>query len=176
MQICLSEQVYATKRPVIGIGFKQMQAFHSKTSKKFLTIMAVKEILFTTNLFVLIVYIMYFFSLTKYFVEDFDCSIAWTAFIVPYRNRSAHLPQFVEAITKHQGGRNNYHFEIFVIEQDDERKFNRGKLLNVGAVYALAHLRKKCGPFRSQSNLCLILHDVDMLPLNQQIPYNCSQR
>ena len=153
-----------------------MQAFHSKTPNKFLTNMAVKEILFTTNLFVLIVYIMYFFSLTKYFVEDFDCSIAWTAFIVPYRNRSAHLPQFIEAITKHQGGRNDYHFEIFVIEQDDERKFNRGKLLNVGAVYALAHLRKKCGPFRSQSNLCLILHDVDMLPLNQQIPYNCSQR
>ena len=67
-------------------------------------------------------------------------------------------------------------YGIFIVEQDDEYKFNRGKLLNIGAIFALDELRQKCGPFLSQTNLCLIFHDVDMIPLNNKIPYNCSER
>ena len=43
---------------------------------------------------------------------------------------------------------------VFVIEQsDDQRKFNRGQLLNVGAILAE---RDQCDS--------LIFHDVDLLP------------
>ena len=70
----------------------------------------------------------------------------------------------------------SFKYGIFIVEQDDEYKFNRGKLLNIGAIFALDKLRQKCGPFLSQTNLCLIFHDVDMIPLNNKIPYNCSER
>ena len=51
---------------------------------------------------------------------------------------------------------------------------------NISCTYyffsALNQLSKKCGPFKSQTNLCLIFDDVDMIPLNSQIPYDCSKR
>lgn len=85
------------------------------------------------------------------------------AVIVPYRDsdpaqkRSAHLHQFVpymEAFLRKQG----VAFQVYVVEQsaDDGRKFNRGKLLNIG--FDLAR-REECGAF--------IFHDVDLLPSDE---------
>ena len=67
-------------------------------------------------------------------------------------------------------------YAIFIIEQDDNFKFNRGKLLNIGATFALEELQRKCGSQTSQINVCLIFHDVDMIPLNSKIPYHCENR
>ena len=87
--------------------------------------------------------------------------------IVPYRdnayqNRQQQLDKFVPYITDYlrQLGE-NYDFSIIVVEQSqDGRKFNRGKLLNVG--------------FRiAQERGCdyHIFHDVDLLPDDRLLGY-----
>jgi hypothetical protein len=88
------------------------------------------------------------------------------AIIVPYRDlhveqkREAHLKQFVphmiSFLTKLVKARKVSDFHIYIVEQsDDGRKFNRGKLLNIGFDAA-----KK----RSQKHDVFIFHDVDLLP------------
>lgn len=95
------------------------------------------------------------------------------AIIVPYRDldpaqrRSAHLEQFVpymeDFLSKAVGGgaaagsgtgATMEGFRVYVVEQSaDGRKFNRGKLLNIG--FDLAR-QEGCAAF--------LFHDVDLLP------------
>lgn len=70
-------------------------------------------------------------------------------FIVPYRNRASHLNIFSKKISSLGG-------KILVVEQSDGKPFNRGKLLNVGALWAFA----KQLPIDY-----FIFHDVDMIPV-----------
>lgn len=55
-------------------------------------------------------------------------------------------------------------YHIFVVEQNGNNTFNRGKLMNVGFSEA-----SKWEAFD-----CYIFHDVDLFPLNENIIYNCS--
>ena len=84
------------------------------------------------------------------------------AIIVPYRDlhkeqsRKQQLDLFIPSITKfmelNKGENSSY--RIYIIEQsNDERKFNRGKLLNIGFQIAC-----------SEGCKALIFHDVDLLP------------
>lgn len=67
--------------------------------------------------------------------------------IVPYRNRPHHLEQFIPHMRQYLPK-----VTIVIIEQVDEKPFNRGKLLNVG--------------FReSQKDTHYVFHDIDMLPI-----------
>jgi hypothetical protein len=88
------------------------------------------------------------------------------AIIVPYRDlhasqqRAHHLAKFVPHMheflgdLKRQRKISDYH--IYIVEQsDDGRKFNRGKLLNIGFEVA-----RKSG----RSHDVFIFHDVDLLP------------
>jgi len=80
--------------------------------------------------------------------------------IVPYRDRPAHLKKF----TQHTFDflkQSNIEFEIVVVEQIDDKPFNRGKLLNVGYLKA-----KELG--------CnyVVFHDVDMLPIEVDYSYS----
>jgi hypothetical protein len=88
------------------------------------------------------------------------------AIIVPFRDlhaeqkRSAHLKQFIphmiQFLGKLQAQRKLSDFHIYIIDQsNDERKFNRGKLLNIGFDYAKKHNKK---------HDVFIFHDVDLLP------------
>ena len=54
-------------------------------------------------------------------------------------------------------------YEIFIVEQADDKPFNRGKLLNVGYKYAL---KNGCDYF--------VFHDVDMLP--EEVDYSYSNK
>lgn len=54
-------------------------------------------------------------------------------------------------------------YEIFIIEQSDDKPFNRGKLLNVGYKHAV---EKGCDYF--------VFHDVDMLP--EDVDYSYSDK
>jgi len=80
--------------------------------------------------------------------------------IVPYRDnpakeRSAQLKNFVEHFSKGPWKE----IPVYIMEQsEDERAFNRGALLNVGA-----RLAKKYSH--------IILHDVDLLPDLSLLPY-----
>lgn len=86
------------------------------------------------------------------------------AVVVPFRDlhaeqkRGAQLKQFVPHMGRLFGERD---YRIIVVEQsDDGRKFNRGKLLNIG--YRLA-VQRGCDAF--------IFHDVDLLPGDDLRPW-----
>lgn len=70
--------------------------------------------------------------------------------LVPYRDRTEHLKQFVPAIHKFLGAQPH---TIIIVEQTTEKKFNRGKLINIGFTLA------------DDIGGCFALHDVDMLPI-----------
>lgn len=71
--------------------------------------------------------------------------------VVPYRDRESHLNEFVPFMEK-SPFLENLDFEIIFVEQEEGKPFNRGKLLNIGAV-------------ESKRATYYCFHDVDMLPL-----------
>lgn len=88
------------------------------------------------------------------------------ALVVPYRDihaaqqRSKHLQQFIPHMVQflsslvQRGSLSNFH--IYIVEQsNDNRKFNRGKLLNIGF-----DLARKSG----RKHDVFVFHDVDLLP------------
>ena len=76
--------------------------------------------------------------------------------LIPYRNRKEHLDQFLKEVLflfyKYLTP-----FKIIIIEQLNDKKFNRGKLLNIGY-----HLFK-------DSSKYFFHHDVDILPNKKTI-------
>lgn len=66
--------------------------------------------------------------------------------VVPYRDREEHLKVFIPSIQAYLPGD-----EIIVVEQADQKPFNRGKLLNVGFIHS--------------DSTHVVFHDVDMLPV-----------
>eukprot|EP00040_Diaphanoeca_grandis_P017010 m.88270 g.88270 ORF g.88270 m.88270 type:complete len:505 (+) comp26174_c0_seq1:225-1739(+) len=78
--------------------------------------------------------------------------------LIPYRNVSKELSKFVPYMSNWLKSQ-DVDFEIFVINQTDERRFNRGQLLNVGFLLA------------EQSCDYIAMHDVDLLPLNANLSY-----
>lgn len=80
--------------------------------------------------------------------------------IVPYRDRYEHLLLFKKRIIPYLKEK-NIDFELIVVEQDNATAFNRGKLLNVGFLYAK---KIKCD--------YVVFHDVDMLPVDVDYSYS----
>ena len=80
--------------------------------------------------------------------------------VVPYRDRYEQLINFKSEISQYLGNK-EIEFEVIVIEQDNGKIFNRGKLLNIGFTYA-----KKMG--------CdyVVFHDLDMLPIDVDYSYS----
>ena len=74
--------------------------------------------------------------------------------IVPYRNRRTHLNHFVTSIKNHFS-KSKIDYELIIVEQSDDKPFNRGALLNIG-------VRKA----KELECTYVALHDVDMLPLD----------
>jgi len=79
------------------------------------------------------------------------------AIIVPYRNRESHLQTFSTYMKSYL---KDFSYELLVINQSDDKPFNRGKLLNIGASYAINN---------GFDYLCF--HDVDMLPKTADYSY-----
>lgn len=78
--------------------------------------------------------------------------------IVPYRNRETHLKKFTSETEKYLKSK-KIDFEIIIIEQADDKPFNRGKLLNVGYIKSLG-----CD--------YIVFHDIDMLPIEVDYSYS----
>lgn len=88
------------------------------------------------------------------------------AIIVPFRDlhqqqqRMQQLKHFIPEMTRFllEG---ETAFKIYIIEQsNDGRKFNRGKLLNIGFLLAI-----------QDNATILIFHDVDLLPSKDLLPF-----
>jgi len=84
------------------------------------------------------------------------------AIIVPYRARESQLRVFLNYLHPVLS-RQNIHYRVFVISQEDQLTFNRAMLFNVG--------------FKEASQLsawdCFIFHDVDLLPEDDRNLYTC---
>ncbi|XP_068735595.1 uncharacterized protein [Montipora capricornis] len=84
------------------------------------------------------------------------------ALIVPFRDRHEHLNIFLRHM--HQFLRwQLLDYRIFVIEQADNKRFNREMLMNVGFTEA-----RKVENFS-----CMVFHDVDLLPEDARNDYSC---
>jgi hypothetical protein len=83
--------------------------------------------------------------------------------IVPYRDREDHLKYFVPSIKEYLDECGIPH-SIYIIEQGNEKSFNRGKLLNVG--YEL---------FKDDCDY-VCFHDVDIIPQDTSCDYSTVHR
>ncbi|XP_049868657.1 beta-1,4-N-acetylgalactosaminyltransferase bre-4-like [Pectinophora gossypiella] len=93
-----------------------------------------------------------------------DCNPQFSvAILVTYRNRQKQLDVFLPYMHNFLR-KQNIHYKIYVIEQQDEKPWNKGTLYNIGAKYAIA-----------EKFPCLILHDVDLLPLSSGTLYACMR-
>ena len=80
--------------------------------------------------------------------------------VVPYRDRYKHLQIFLNAIVPYLNNQ-NIDYKVFIIEQDNNKAFNRGALCNVGFKVAKEY---ECD--------YVVFHDVDMIPLNVDYSYS----
>jgi|TARA_B100001094_G_scaffold91648_1_gene87659 hypothetical protein len=80
--------------------------------------------------------------------------------IVPYRDRPNQLKRFTSHMETYL---KDMDYEILIIEQSDDKPFNRGKLLNAGYKYAVD---MGCDYF--------VFHDIDMLP--EDVDYSYSHK
>lgn len=81
------------------------------------------------------------------------------AVLVPFRERFEELLQFIPHLGNFLNKQNiNYH--IFILNQIDRYRFNRASLINVGFLYT-----KNIYDY-------IAMHDVDLLPLNENLKYN----
>ncbi|XP_038212141.1 beta-1,4-N-acetylgalactosaminyltransferase bre-4-like [Zerene cesonia] len=86
------------------------------------------------------------------------------AILVTYRNRQSQLDVFIPFIHNFLK-KQKIHYKVYIIEQQDDKPFNKGLLYNIGAKQAIA-----------DKFPCLIHHDVDLLPLNAANLYVCLQQ
>lgn len=87
-----------------------------------------------------------------------------TAIIVPYRARERQLDAFLQYMHNFLR-RQRLHYRVYLVEQADWRPFNRAKLFNIGFEYA-----------RRDGFPCVVLHDVDLMPMRLGQLYACTHR
>ena len=80
--------------------------------------------------------------------------------VIPYRNREYHLKLFIPKIVEILKFR-KLNYNIYIIEQEEGKPFNRGKLLNIGTIFSIID---GCD--------YLIHHDVDTIPVSKDIFYD----
>jgi hypothetical protein len=77
------------------------------------------------------------------------------ALIIPYRNREEHLTEFINHFNNLDNSNiSGSQLDVYIIEQNNEDKFNRGLLLNIG--YLLSRENARYDRY--------IFHDVDLFP------------
>lgn len=76
--------------------------------------------------------------------------------VVPYRDREAHLKKFIPHMNNFLNKKIDY--KIVVIEQNNNKPFNRAKLLNIGFL-------------ENQESNYFCFHDIDMLPTDENCNY-----
>jgi hypothetical protein len=81
-------------------------------------------------------------------------------FIIPYRDRSAHRSEFLEAVDIYfKTMKQNKDYIMIFSHQFDERPFNRGAMKNLGFLYVKEKYPK------DYKNITFVFNDVDTYPL-----------
>jgi len=80
--------------------------------------------------------------------------------VVPYRNRESHLNKFVPHMNNFLKNNLKNNYKIVIVEQNNDKPFNRAKLLNVGFIE------------NKQENNYFCFHDIDMLPTDNNCDYS----
>lgn len=80
------------------------------------------------------------------------------AVVVPFRNCYEELLSFAPYMKAFLSAQ-KIPFHIFVVNQVDQFRFNRASLINVGFLYARDNFDY------------MVMHDVDLLPLNENLTY-----
>lgn len=80
--------------------------------------------------------------------------------IVPYRDRYKQLLEFKSHLKNYLDDK-DIKYELIIVEQDGGKAFNRGKLLNIGFLYAK---KLRCN--------YVVFHDIDMLPVEVDYSYS----
>lgn len=80
------------------------------------------------------------------------------AILVPYRDRFEELLIFAPYMHKFLS-KQKINFDLYVINQVDSYRFNRASLINIGYL------------FTKNTHDYIAMHDVDLLPLNQDLKY-----
>lgn len=95
----------------------------------------------------------------KYLNSSFnDTGKKKLALIIPFRDRFEELLQFVPHMNRFLNRQHIPH-HIFVINQIDRFRFNRASLINVGFLFV------------KDTFDYIAMHDVDLLPLNEDLKY-----
>jgi hypothetical protein len=79
-------------------------------------------------------------------------------FIVPYRDRQQQLHFFNEQMAKVLSNIPKTDYKIYILHQQDDRKFNRGAMKNIGYLVV-----KELYP-NDYKNITLVFNDVDTMP------------
>lgn len=79
--------------------------------------------------------------------------------VIPYQNRFEEMKELVPYIDKYLNKKEINH-KIYIINQVDQHRFNRASLINVGFLIA-----------RNESCDYIAMHDVDLLPVNEDLNY-----
>ena len=85
--------------------------------------------------------------------------------VVPYRDRFDELSTFVPHMSRFLRLK-SIPFRIYVLNQVDEWRFNRASLINVGYLFSQQQQQND-----TECNY-IAMHDVDLLPLNDQLDYS----
>lgn len=80
--------------------------------------------------------------------------------IVPYRNRPYHLQPFLFRLKSYLS-KTDINYKIIIVDQDDEKDFNRGMLCNIGFLEA-----------KKLACKYVVFHDVDMIPIDVDYSYS----
>ena len=96
-------------------------------------------------------------SLTKEFLST-EREGHRLAVVVPFRNRYEELLQFAPFLHSFLN-RQHVRHQIWVVNQADNHRFNRAALINVGFLLS----RNECD--------YMVMHDIDLLPLNDHLLY-----
>eukprot|EP00042_Codosiga_hollandica_P025376 m.112936 g.112936 ORF g.112936 m.112936 type:complete len:206 (-) comp51850_c1_seq4:439-1056(-) len=80
--------------------------------------------------------------------------------LITFRNAEPELRQFVPFISRFLVLKGIEDFDIIVVNQIDDYRFNKGSLYNIAALYASNY---SCDYY--------VLHDIDLLPLTNELPY-----
>lgn len=81
------------------------------------------------------------------------------ALLVPYRERFEELLKFTPDITAFLK-KQNLNFDVFILNQVDQNRFNRASLINAGFLQV------------KNDYDYIAMHDVDLLPLNPNLSYS----